>query len=316
MMPVVNCPKCRKPLRLPAGAQSIWYTTCNAVSRIPNAIPPLALLPPCLRLVPFLLRSTNAIPPLALLPPCLRLVPFLLRSTTAPNRRSQFDGRAVICAISYRDSCYELEGCIKDAKYMKNLLVNRFNFPESSILMLTETDPSKIPTTCNLRRPMTWLVLGCQPGDSLVFHFSGHGSQICDIDGDVVDGYDETLYALDFETEGMLVDDKLNATLVRRLPCGPRLPAIIDCCHNGMVLDLPFVCRMGSNGRTIFSHQVSGKEQMVVRLFQLVAVMIMRTLQILSVISCPSLSFNPFVVLVSCPWFLVSKNSLLWNSTS
>ncbi|KAF3779087.1 Metacaspase-1 [Nymphaea thermarum] len=41
-MPVVNCPNCRKPLRLPAGAQSIRCTTCNAVSSIsnPTSFPP------------------------------------------------------------------------------------------------------------------------------------------------------------------------------------------------------------------------------------------------------------------------------------
>ncbi|XP_031502847.1 metacaspase-1-like [Nymphaea colorata] len=243
MMPVVNCPNCRKTLRLPAGAQSIRCTTCNAVSRISNPTsfpPPL----PSSSLPSPGPRSSYAPPP----PPTGGSSP-LVYSPALPSAHGP--KRAVICGISYRDSCYELEGCIKDAKYMKYLLVNRFNFPESSILMLTdeETDPSKIPTIRNLRRAMTWLVHGCQPGDSLVFHFSGHGSQIRDIDGDEVDGYDETLCPLDFETEGMLVDDELNATLVRPLPCGARLHAIIDCCHSGTALDLPFVCRMDRNGR-------------------------------------------------------------------
>ena len=85
---------------------------------------------------------------------------------------------------------------------------------------------------------------GCQAGDSLVFHYSGHGSQQRNYTGDEVDGFDETLCPLDFETQGMIVDDEINATLVRPLPRGAKLHAIIDACHSGTMLDLPFLCRM------------------------------------------------------------------------
>jgi hypothetical protein len=89
-----------------------------------------------------------------------------------------------------------------------------------------------------------WLVQGCQPGDSLVFHYSGHGSQQRNYTGDEVDGYDETLCPLDFESQGMIVDDEINATIVRPLPPRAKLHAIIDACHSGTVLDLPYLCRM------------------------------------------------------------------------
>lgn len=77
-----------------------------------------------------------------------------------------------------------------------------------------------------------------------MFHFSGHGSQQRNYTGDEVDGFDETLCPLDFETQGMIVDDEINATIVRPLPHGVKLHAIIDACHSGTVLDLPFLCRM------------------------------------------------------------------------
>lgn len=91
---------------------------------------------------------------------------------------------------------------------------------------------------------MFWLVQGCQPGDSLVFHYSGHGSQQRNYSGDEADGYDETLCPLDFETQGMIVDDEINETIVKPLPHGVKLHALIDACHSGTVLDLPFLCRM------------------------------------------------------------------------
>ena len=84
----------------------------------------------------------------------------------------------------------------------------------------------------------------CQPGDSLVFYFSGHGSRVKDKDHDEVDGFDETLCPVDYESAGKILDDEINAIIVRPLPRAATLHAIVDACHSGTVLDLPFVCRM------------------------------------------------------------------------
>ncbi|KAK6119321.1 hypothetical protein DH2020_046940 [Rehmannia glutinosa] len=115
-----------------------------------------------------------------------------------------------------------------------------------------ETDPYRIPTKQNMRMALYWLVQGCQPGDSLVFHYSGHGSRQRNYNGDEVDGYDETLCPLDFETQGMIVDDEINASIVRPLPHGVKLHAVIDACHSGTVLDLPFLCRMNRSGHYVW----------------------------------------------------------------
>lgn len=94
-------------------------------------------------------------------------------------------------------------------------------------------------------RAMSWLVEGCEPGDSLVFHYSGHGSnQEQNYTGEEIDGFDETLCPIDHETNGMIVDNEINETIVRPLPAGVKLHAIIDACHSGTVLDLPFLCKM------------------------------------------------------------------------
>lgn len=44
---------------------------------------------------------------------------------------------------------------------------------------------------------------GAQPGDSLFFSFSGHGGQQRDVDGDEVDGMDETILPVDYKTAGI-----------------------------------------------------------------------------------------------------------------
>ncbi|KAF3956242.1 hypothetical protein CMV_018616 [Castanea mollissima] len=238
---LVNCSNCQTPLQLPAGAAAIRCALCQAVTHV--ADPRNAPAPPSPS------HSSSFSQPHAPPPPS----PY---SHAPPGPPPNAHGRkkAVIVGISYRYSRHELKGCINDAKCMKYLLINKFQFPQESILMLTEeeTDPYRIPTKYNMRMALYWLVQGCQPGDSLVFHYSGHGSRQRNYNGDEVDGYDETLCPLDFETQGMIVDDEINATIVRPLPIGVKLHAIIDACHSGTVLDLPFLCRMNRSGQYIW----------------------------------------------------------------
>ncbi|CDY43800.1 BnaA06g23360D [Brassica napus] len=169
--------------------------------------------------------------------------------------------RAVICGLDYKGKSYSLEGCISDAKSMRTFLVKQMGFPIDSILMLTEDEasPQRIPTKKNIRKAMRWLVEGNRARDSLVFHYSGHGSQQKDYNGDEVDGQDEALAPLDHETEGKIIDDEINKTLVRPLVHGAKLHAVIDACNSGTVLDLPSVCRMERNGFYEWERQTSGR---------------------------------------------------------
>ena len=90
------------------------------------------------------------------------------------------------------------------------------------ILTDDQRDPQFQPTRENIIEGMLWLVSGAQPNDSLFFHYSGHGSQEGDHDGDEVDGSDETICPLDYKSAGQIVDDEMNALLVQQLPRGAR----------------------------------------------------------------------------------------------
>ncbi|KAM1030451.1 hypothetical protein ACFX13_035062 [Malus domestica] len=166
---------------------------------------------------------------------------------------------AVLCGVSYNGKSYKLQGTVNDVQCMKYFLVDRLGFPTASILMLTEyeTDPFRIPTKQNMRMALQWLMQGCQSGDSLLFHFSGHGSTQHDFSNDEIDGNDETVCPVDFETEGMIIDDEINATIVRPVPHGAKLHAIVDACHSGTVLDLRFVCRINREGYSWEDQQYS-----------------------------------------------------------
>jgi len=98
-----------------------------------------------------------------------------------------------------------------------------------------------IPTKQNILRAMHWLVKEARPNDSLFFHYSGHGGQTPDLDGDEDDGYDEVIYPVDFRVQGHIVDDEMHRIMVQSLSPGVRLTAIFDSCHSGSALDLPYI---------------------------------------------------------------------------
>jgi hypothetical protein len=60
---------------------------------------------------------------------------------------------------------------------------------------------------------------------------------------------DETILPTDFKKAGVIVDDDLNAMMVRPLMPGVTLHALIDACHSGTAMDLPYRAKMGSDGR-------------------------------------------------------------------
>jgi metacaspase-1 len=111
--------------------------------------------------------------------------------------------------INYFGTSNALKGCINDVRNIAPFLNQRYRFAYDDMVILTDdqTNPASKPTRENIIRAMRWLVQGAQPNDSLFFHFSGHGGQTEDLDGDEEDGLDETIYPVDFKQAGMIVDD-------------------------------------------------------------------------------------------------------------
>ncbi|GAA97980.1 uncharacterized protein L969DRAFT_84532 [Mixia osmundae IAM 14324] len=152
--------------------------------------------------------------------------------------------KGLLIGINYTGSSNALRGCHNDARNLHQFLVSRYNFnPDDMVLMLD--DPSMPyqaqPTRQNIIRAMQWLVKDAQPNDSLFFHYSGHGGQTEDLDGDEDDGYDEVIYPVDFKQTSHIVDDDMHMIMVRPLPPGCRLTAIFDSCHSASALDLPYI---------------------------------------------------------------------------
>ncbi|MCJ1400227.1 hypothetical protein MMC11_003431 [Xylographa trunciseda] len=151
--------------------------------------------------------------------------------------------KALLVGINYFGQRGQLRGCINDVKNMSTYLNNHFNYKREDMVILTDDqqNPMSQPTKQNILRAMHWLVKDAKPDDSLFFHYSGHGGQTPDLDGDEDDGYDEVIYPVDFRVNGHIVDDEMHLIMVKSLPPGVRLTAIFDSCHSGSALDLPYI---------------------------------------------------------------------------
>lgn len=163
----------------------------------------------------------------------------------SPFKASSGRRRALLIGINYSGNA-ELRGCVRDQVFLAHLLRSRFGFKSEEMHMLTDEPHGLVgilsgkPTMANIVEAMAWLMRDARQGDSLFFSFSGHGGQTRDMNGDERGGFDDTICPVDFQESGDITDDELYELLVKRVPKGARLTAVIDSCHSGTVLDLPY----------------------------------------------------------------------------
>ncbi len=124
--------------------------------------------------------------------------------------------RALLIGINYSGSPVELQGCVNDAKNMKNVFL-RHGYPNDSSHMVVLTDDSHdrnyMPTANNIFKAMQWLVQGVTAGDVLFFHYSGYWSQVEDQTGIERDRMNETIVP-SYYNYRIVIDDELWGSIV------------------------------------------------------------------------------------------------------
>jgi len=148
--------------------------------------------------------------------------------------------RAILIGINYQGQKGQLSGCHNDANNIKNYLINNQGFLEKDMLILMDDGRHHQPTRANIMNAFDRIVQYSKAGDVVFIHYSGHGGRVVDTSGDEADGYDETLIPVDFQRAGQIVDDDLYKHLVKRMPAGVHVTVLMDCCHSGTALDLPY----------------------------------------------------------------------------
>lgn len=124
----------------------------------------------------------------------------------------------------------DLRGCVNDVRDMANTLNALGIIPASPRCMRILTDERA--TRAAILQGIAWLVSGVKKSDTLVLHYSGHGSYVIDTSGDEPDGKDETICPHDYDTAGMIRDDDLR-TILAKLPIDANLDVVFDSCHSG-----------------------------------------------------------------------------------
>lgn len=137
--------------------------------------------------------------------------------------------RALLIGINrYRMPGADLRGCVNDVTAMRAALVAWGGFADRDVTTLTDYDATKKAMQAAIRR----LIGSGRKGDALVLHYSGHGANVPDDNGDEADERDEILCPTDLDWKDPLTDDWLRSTIDRVRP-GVRLTVIMDCCHSG-----------------------------------------------------------------------------------
>lgn len=124
----------------------------------------------------------------------------------------------------YPGSGMDLAGCVNDSQDISDELT----FWGATGIRLTDAQATKAAVVHALRR----MTDGLGYLDTLVVHYSGHGTFVADTDGDEADGRDEAWVCHDYASGGILTDDELQRIFEARR-WGSRIVMLSDSCHSG-----------------------------------------------------------------------------------
>jgi len=151
---------------------------------------------------------------------------------------------ALIICINYFRTYNELNGCINDGVHIINFLKNRLKFKDSEIRFLNDRATTEIkPTKDNIIGQLKKVaneINATNDHVELFIHYSGHGTQVKDVNNDELNIYDEVIVPLDYKREGYISDDVMFSILNSITNTKCRLMAIFDCCNSGTILDLKY----------------------------------------------------------------------------
>ncbi|KAL3796555.1 hypothetical protein HJC23_009686 [Cyclotella cryptica] len=148
--------------------------------------------------------------------------------------------RAVLIGINYTGQSGALSGCHNDIKHIAQYLQKVHGFCKQNMTLLLDNGKDQEPNYSNIIMALERVARESRPGDTVWFHYSGHGGRLPDNSNEEQDGYDETIIPLDFKRRGQIRDDDLLKYFVKPMKRGVTVNCVMDCCHSGTVLDLPY----------------------------------------------------------------------------
>jgi hypothetical protein len=146
--------------------------------------------------------------------------------------------KALLIGINYYDTPQaELKGCINDVVNMRNMLIDAYGYEPQHITVLRDDALNVVdkPTTSNIMKQLSRIVAESASLAEIWIHYSGHGSQIRDTNGDESDRKDEVIVPSDYAQAGVISDDMI-FKVIKQSKCPTML--LFDSCNSGTVCDL------------------------------------------------------------------------------
>jgi Caspase domain/Domain of unknown function (DUF4384) len=148
--------------------------------------------------------------------------------------------RALLIGINRYDDpeWHRLYGAVNDTQLQKELLIHRFGFDPSNIFVLVDKEATRENILHAFEEN---LIKWAKPGDVVVFHFSGHGSQVADPDKVFEDGRVSTIVPInsslprEYLNQGGRVNDITGHTLwlLMKAINTDNVTFVLDSCHSG-----------------------------------------------------------------------------------
>lgn len=137
--------------------------------------------------------------------------------------------KALIVGINYFWSFNRLRGCINDAHNMHKLLQETYKFDEIKLVLEEQA------TTAGILEGLNWLTSSASADDTLVFFYSGHGSQLpSPLEPD---GYQEIICPIDINWRDKVITDQMLHDIFNKLQNDVNITLILDCCNSGDALN-------------------------------------------------------------------------------
>jgi len=164
--------------------------------------------------------------------------------------------RALLVGAHYEDEEDEdlwLASCHTDVRRIRHHLLHEEGFLKENILVMMDDDRHHEPTKNFVLDALERMCDISEYGDSIFFHFSGHGGTLRNEEEYDEEGImHEVLAPGDYRDAGVLTDEELYASFVTRVPEGVFAMAVIDTCHptpsqsgKSSAIDLPYVYNAG-----------------------------------------------------------------------
>lgn len=153
--------------------------------------------------------------------------------------------KALLVGINYKGTTNALAGCANDVLDLEAILQQNGFAPKDIIKMSDDIPDALYPDKSGILAQLNKLVDEATNGDTIIFQYSGHGSQTPDsqISPDEEDGLDELICPISRSKKIETIEDdelkRIFNKLITKKNQGMKINClfIADCCHSGTIVD-------------------------------------------------------------------------------